>query len=135
MKRFLGFIGLSLVLISMVFASGCVAQAQVENFDECVAMGYPVMESYPRQCRTPEGKTFVEEVGEMTLERALEIAENSDCTKEGTLTNETFYNPNSRTWWIDLEPNEEKPLCNPACVVSEDGSAEINWRCTGALPP
>lgn len=32
----------------------------ITSFDECVAAGYPVMESYPRQCRTPDGPTFTE---------------------------------------------------------------------------
>jgi len=39
-------------------------QAQeINSFDECVEAGYPVMESYPRQCRTPDGKTFIEDIG------------------------------------------------------------------------
>ena len=33
-----------------------------DNFEECAAAGNPVMESYPRQCRTPDGKHFVEEI-------------------------------------------------------------------------
>ena len=36
---------------------------QISNFEECAAAGYPVMESYPRQCRTIDGRTFVEELG------------------------------------------------------------------------
>lgn len=32
------------------------------SFTECEAAGYPVMESYPRQCRTPDGLTFAEEL-------------------------------------------------------------------------
>lgn len=35
----------------------------VNNFDECVSAGYPVMESYPRQCRTKDGESFVENIG------------------------------------------------------------------------
>lgn len=34
----------------------------VTTFEECVATGNPVMESYPRQCRS-EGQTFVESIG------------------------------------------------------------------------
>ena len=34
----------------------------VTNFEECVALGNPVMESYPRQCRAGN-KTFVEDIG------------------------------------------------------------------------
>lgn len=34
----------------------------ITNFEECVAAGNPVMESYPRQCRHQD-KTFVEDIG------------------------------------------------------------------------
>ncbi|MFO7872751.1 MAG: hypothetical protein R6U26_03920 [Candidatus Undinarchaeales archaeon] len=41
-------------------------------------------------------------------------------------------NENSNTWWIDLEPYEEKELCSPACIVYVENETEvINWRCTG----
>lgn len=35
----------------------------INSFQECVLAGYPVLESYPRQCRTPDGKTFIEDIG------------------------------------------------------------------------
>lgn len=35
----------------------------ISDFEECVSAGYPVLESYPRQCKTPEGKTFTEDIG------------------------------------------------------------------------
>lgn len=34
---------------------------EVLSFEDCVAAGYPVMESSPRQCRTPDGRTYAEE--------------------------------------------------------------------------
>ena len=37
------------------------APSFVTNFDECAEAGYAVMESYPRQCRTPDGTLYVEE--------------------------------------------------------------------------
>ncbi len=36
--------------------------ATVTDFTSCAAVGYPIMESYPRQCRTPDGRTFVEQI-------------------------------------------------------------------------
>ncbi len=36
----------------------------VTNFKECADAGYPVMESYPRQCRVPDGELFVEIVAD-----------------------------------------------------------------------
>jgi hypothetical protein len=35
----------------------------IQSFDECVAAGYPVLESYPEQCKTPDGKSFVQNIG------------------------------------------------------------------------
>jgi hypothetical protein len=35
---------------------------EVLSFEDCAAAGYPVMESYPRQCRTPDGRLYVEEI-------------------------------------------------------------------------
>lgn len=32
------------------------------SFEECAAQGFPIAESYPRQCRA-NGKTFVEDIG------------------------------------------------------------------------
>lgn len=67
----------------------------------------------------------------------LLAAQNSECTQQGTLiTSDYFYNENSRTWWIGLQPFEAHPGCNPACVVNADTKqAEINWRCTGLITP
>ena len=38
----------------------------VASFEECATAGYPVMESYPRQCRTATGELFVEKIAEAT---------------------------------------------------------------------
>ncbi|MBI3952395.1 MAG: hypothetical protein HY336_00375 [Candidatus Doudnabacteria bacterium] len=32
----------------------------ISNFGECAKAGYPIGESFPRQCWTPDGKRFVE---------------------------------------------------------------------------
>ena len=140
-------IAFTILLLSLFFVFGCdedyelpdqgldTSGTTVNNFEECVAAGNPVMESYPRQCRA-EGKTFVEivlDVSGLTIDDALKIARNSECTEEGDLTDTYFYNENTKTWWIDLDL--EKEGCNPACVVSEKTkTAEINWRCTGLIP-
>lgn len=34
----------------------------VNDFDSCIQAGYPSLESYPRQCNTPGGRHFVEEL-------------------------------------------------------------------------
>ncbi len=32
--------------------------SSIETFEECAAAGYPVLKSYPAQCRTPDGRIF-----------------------------------------------------------------------------
>jgi len=34
----------------------------IDSFEDCVSAGNPVMESYPRQCRTNDGQNFVEDI-------------------------------------------------------------------------
>lgn len=36
----------------------------INNFEECVSAGYPIMESYPERCQTPDGRTFTRQVSE-----------------------------------------------------------------------
>lgn len=35
----------------------------ITSFEECAAVGNPIMESYPRQCATKDGKHFTENIG------------------------------------------------------------------------
>lgn len=43
----------------------------VLSFEDCLAAGYPVMESNPRQCRTPDGRTYAEEPDEADRETMI----------------------------------------------------------------
>lgn len=68
----------------------------------------------------------------MSLIEAKSIAQKV-CGEGSGLKDTYVCNKYTGTWWIDIEI--EKPGCNPACVVNvATKEAEINWRCTGALP-
>jgi putative hemolysin len=70
----------------------------------------------------------------MSLAEAQQIALQSDCMQVGRLKDTAVYNPNSNTWWIDLDATARG--CNPACVVDvATKTAEVNWRCTGGATP
>lgn len=53
------------LLILYIFNSGS-NNSRITNFEECVKAGNPVMEIYPRQCKT-NGMTFTEELQENNL--------------------------------------------------------------------
>jgi len=154
MKTRIGII-IALVVISTVLLVNLLVGPQqtpttandITSFEECVTAGNPVMESYPRQCRTPDGALFTEEVvhgpdkGATPIEPTLTQAEaetyaraSDICAEVGPVTTYETYNTNSSTWWFTLA--SEKQGCNPACVVyDETGTTEVNWRCTGAIAP
>lgn len=70
----------------IVFGAGLLALAgglylygnrapKAANFAECAEAGYQIMESYPRQCRTPGGQTFREDIGnELEKDDLIRIA-------------------------------------------------------------
>ncbi|XOB41911.1 MAG: hypothetical protein ACKKMS_00755 [Candidatus Nealsonbacteria bacterium] len=114
---------------------------EVYSFNDCIKAGYPILESYPRQCKTPDGRTFTEgeehcvaPTGEsMSLFEAMQIAITSECGDQlkGYLEF-SMCNADTGTWWMDLDI--EKEGCNPACVVNiATKEAEINWRCMGVI--
>ncbi len=70
----------------------------------------------------------------LSYKEAVDIAGASECLEQGQLKGTRSCNEGTGTWWLDLDI--DKPGCAPACVVSvSDRTAEINWRCTGLVPP
>ncbi len=54
---------LVLIGIGVMFRlSPATSRSTVTNFRECKNAGYPIMESYPAQCRDGNGHTFIEEI-------------------------------------------------------------------------
>jgi len=70
----------------------------VSNFGECIAYGYPVMESYPRQCGTPDGKTFVENIGN-ELEKS-DLIKSGNPRPNQTITSPLFIKGEARGYWF-----------------------------------
>jgi len=72
------YIILTLILVSFIIAGCAVQEPVITNFEECVAAGNPVMESYPRQCRAGD-QTFVEELAKEEGETCVCGPDDSWC--------------------------------------------------------
>lgn len=73
---------------------------------------------------------------ELSEKDARIVAEQGCIKGEESLGLGSSYNPDTKTWWFDVDLNNIPEGCSPACVVLEDtGTAEINWRCTGLISP
>lgn len=70
--------------------------SSITNFEECIAAGNPAMESHPRQCKTSDGKHFVET-----------IPSQEQCQLSGGL------------WGIWNNAVNSSPMCNPS--TSDEG--------------
>ena len=67
------------ILVAYIFSANLREdKILVTDFQSCADAGYPIMESNPRQCNTPEGRNFVEEIDE---ENGNEEEPPSECPK------------------------------------------------------
>ncbi|MCA9397288.1 hypothetical protein KC573_00515 [candidate division WWE3 bacterium] len=57
-------VGLAIVLTSSILVWRYFRQPDmlIASFEDCVAAGYPILESYPEQCNTPDGRHFVRQI-------------------------------------------------------------------------
>jgi hypothetical protein len=53
---------LAALAVIIFFIAKTKPQKPISNFEQCVAAGYPVMQSYPPQCTLPNGKFFVQKI-------------------------------------------------------------------------
>ncbi len=85
--------------------------ANINSFDECAAAGYPIMESYPEQCRTPDGRNFV------NTPDGNENGEGVFCTMDAKLCADGSY--------VGRVP----PACEfAACPASASGSGTVEGK-------
>ncbi|MDH5532900.1 MAG: hypothetical protein OEX81_00535 [Candidatus Pacebacteria bacterium] len=50
------------ILSYSLFKTKSASIADINSFEECAAAGYPILEIYPEQCNTPDGKNFVNNI-------------------------------------------------------------------------
>lgn len=77
------FAGVFLIALALFWKQEHPAEPEkaVTNFEECAEAGYPVMESYPRQCRTPDGKNFTEDTGAENCVSAADCKSGQACVE------------------------------------------------------
>jgi hypothetical protein len=87
--------GLAIIIVSIFLYTkkdALTPQKEVASFAECVEAGYPVMESYPRQCRDSVGNSFTENIGnaldKQNLIRVTNITPNQKIVSPLTITGE-----------------------------------------------
>jgi len=68
MKKYLSSIIIVLLIVAIAAAVFFVYQSKkptivINNFDDCASAGNAILESYPEQCRTADGRSFTKNIG------------------------------------------------------------------------
>jgi hypothetical protein len=72
-----------LILAAMILASGCIEPTNpkdVKTFQDCANAGYPIQETYPRTCKTPDGRTITSDTDTFETTRYTNCGDDSECT-------------------------------------------------------
>lgn len=133
-------------VLSGLFALWTTAEApemSPATFAECAAR-YPVMESYPRQCMTPDGRTFTEELAEEPVtheEEPANVAGIDDLIEiESPVMGETVSSPltitgTARGYWY-FEASFPIEIRDSVGVIIANGYAEAqsDWMTESFVP-
>lgn len=112
----------------------------VTNFSECKQAGYPIMESYPEKCQTPDGRQFINEVatttpststttlpitGKENLIRVTSVSSNqivaSPLTVEGTARGYWYF---EASFPVELRDGNGKVLASGPATARTDWMTE-----------
>jgi hypothetical protein len=105
-------LGLVILGYALLRPKPYVAQTLVTTYEECVAMGYPVLETYPEQCKTPNGTVFVKATTPVVTDPIPVPTTKNDLIK---VTN----------------PVPNQLVSSPLTIT---GSARGNWYFEGSFP-
>jgi len=130
---------LVLIIFGFFYAkkSHVFAPLSVSSFLDCVEAGYPVLESQRRQCKTPDGQTFTEEIPEqITYSNSSPELIVVDLPFPGAVTGKSFtlVGKARGTWFFEAS--------FPVFVLDKDGNrlavaiaqAQTDWMTTEFVP-
>lgn len=103
------------------------------DFNECAAAGFPIMESYPRQCRDGEGNVLIEELGNQSAKSDLIIL---DSPREATaVTSPLLIEGRARgNWFFEASFPVKLKDENGKIIAAGIAQAQGDWMTTEFVP-
>jgi len=116
----------------------------VSSFEECKKAGYPILESYPEQCRTPDGKSFINStqvVATSTIPTATTttILGNDEIkiyklTSGQTITSQTTIEGEAKGWYFEASFPVELVDANGKILFQGPATAQKDWMTSAFVP-
>lgn len=107
--------------------------ALIADFESCAAAGNPVMESYPEQCRTPDGRTFTREIGN-ELEKTDLIRIITPRPGDAIQSPLQIIGEARGYWYFEASFPIELQDANGEILVSHYATAEGEWMTEDFVP-
>lgn len=74
-------VGVAVLVFFLLRDSETVERSSITSYEECVAAGNPIMESFPEQCRDDEGNLFVRVLDEKEIQQMEDVTQNTDVRR------------------------------------------------------
>ncbi len=103
----------------------------ISTFEECVAAGNPVMESYPRQCRSQAGAIFIEEIPQHNMNESGTVVSNT-CAIAGC-SGQLCVNADIADSLVTTCEYREEYACYRDASCEPQSNGECGWTQTEAL--
>ncbi len=107
--------------------------AEITSFDECVAAGFPIMETYPEQCKTTDGTTFTKDIDPAdNLENMIQV----DLIKDGdTVSSPLTITGKARgQWYFEASFPVEVVDDNGNLLAQTPAQAKGEWMTEDFVP-
>jgi hypothetical protein len=131
------FIGIFLVVLLAVAAIlmglNETGDSSINSYEECVARGYPVLESYPPQCKTRDGKSFAQDIGnELELTDTIRMTTPRPQTIVGSPL--TIEGEARGTWFFEASFPVKLVDANETVIVEHYATAQGEWMTEAFVP-
>lgn len=127
------FVGIAVWQNQTIGPTPSVLVGSIDSFIECAAAGYPIMESYPRQCAVPGGPSFTENIGNVleqsSLIRLTSVQPNQTIASPLTLTGEA-----RGYWYFEASFPVELYDSNNLLLASGIATAQGDWMTENFVP-
>lgn len=105
----------------------------INNFQDCLTAHYEIMESFPRVCRTPDGRIFAEDIGNQVEKNNL-IQVFSPQANEEVSTPLEISGQARGSWFFEASFPVELKDANNTLLATGIAQAQADWMTTEFVP-
>ena len=122
-----------LLIIFFMWKEIAVAPVSVRNFTECAAQGYPIIQTEPRECRTPDKQVFIEEDTTLSVKANLIQVDNPKPSQ--TVSSTLVVSGKARgLWYFEASFPVRLIDANGNTIVQVSAQAQKDWMTENFVP-